>query len=120
MVKRITRSRRLTADEAAMYDDIRAKIEQEKPEIAKRIRSQLAERRRAEALRLGRQTLGERVRIARETRGYTQVSLAAAAEISQGYLSQVERDEREPTLAIAARLATALGISLDELAACVA
>jgi len=50
----------------------------------------------------------------------TQVSLAAAADISQGYLSQVECDEREPTLSVAARLAGALGMSLDELAACVA
>ncbi|MEN9665883.1 MAG: helix-turn-helix protein [Planctomycetota bacterium] len=42
--------------------------------------------------------------------------LAAEAGISQGYLSQLEQDEREPTLSIAARLATALGVSLDELA----
>ena len=34
-------------------------------------------------------------------------SLAAAAGISQGYRSQLEADEREPTLAIAARLAQA-------------
>jgi transcriptional regulator with XRE-family HTH domain len=44
------------------------------------------------------------------------VDLAAAAGISQGYLSQLERDEREPTLSIAARLAGVLGISLDDLA----
>jgi transcriptional regulator with XRE-family HTH domain len=43
-------------------------------------------------------------------------SLAAAAGISQGYLSQLAADEREPTLSIAANLARALGISLDELA----
>lgn len=42
--------------------------------------------------------------------------LAAEAGISQGYLSQLEQDEREPTLSIAARLATALGVSLDTLA----
>jgi len=42
--------------------------------------------------------------------------VAAAAGISQGYLSQLETDEREPTLSVAARLAQALGISLDELA----
>jgi transcriptional regulator with XRE-family HTH domain len=38
------------------------------------------------------------------------------AGISQGYLSQLEQDEREPTLSIAARLACALGVSLDALA----
>ena len=46
----------------------------------------------------------------------TQVVVAEAAGISQGYLSQLEQDEREPALSIAARLAQALGISLDELA----
>jgi transcriptional regulator with XRE-family HTH domain len=58
-------------------------------------------------------------RVARETRGLSQVSLAAAAGISQGYLSQLEQDEREPTLPIAARIAHVLGLSLDELAASV-
>jgi len=43
------------------------------------------------------------------------VSLAAEAGISQSYLSQLEQDEREPTLSIALRLAHALDISLDEL-----
>jgi DNA-binding XRE family transcriptional regulator len=52
--------------------------------------------------------------------GEFQVNLAASAGISQGYLSQLEADEREPTLPIAARLARALGISLDELASGVA
>jgi ribosome-binding protein aMBF1 (putative translation factor) len=113
---RITRSRRLTEEEAAHYNDLREKIEREKPEITARVRSQLAQRRKEQARRSGRQTLGERIRAAREARGYTQVNLAAAAGISQGYLSQIERDEREPTLSIAARLAGALGVSLDELA----
>jgi transcriptional regulator with XRE-family HTH domain len=44
------------------------------------------------------------------------VHLAAAAGISQGYLSQLEQDEREPSLSIAARLARILDVSLDELA----
>ena len=42
--------------------------------------------------------------------------LAAEAGISQGYLSLLEQDEREPTLSIAARLAAALGVSLDAMA----
>lgn len=116
-MKRIIRPDPLSSAEAAKYDDIRAKIELEKPEIINRIRSQLAERRKAEVRLSGGQTLGQRIRAAREARGFSQVSLAAAALISQGYLSQVERDEREPTLSIAAHLARALGMSLDELAA---
>jgi len=115
-MKRTTRDRHLTPDEAAKYDTIREKVEQEKPEINARIRKRMAEKRRAEAGRSSDQTLGQRIRAAREAVGQSQVNLAAAAGISQGYLSQLETDEREPTLSIAANLARALGISLDELA----
>jgi transcriptional regulator with XRE-family HTH domain len=59
-------------------------------------------------------TLGQRIRRAREARHQTQVQLAAEAGISQGYLSQLVQDQREPTLSIAARLAGALGVSLDK------
>ncbi len=115
-MKRIVRDRHLTPDEAAKYDAIREQIEQEKPEINARIRAQLAARRKATATRAGVPTLGQKLRSAREARNQTQVQLAAAAGISQGYLSQLEQDEREPTLSIAARLAGVLGVSLDELA----
>jgi transcriptional regulator with XRE-family HTH domain len=76
----------------------------------------MAAKRRGDAKRSGTPTLGQRIRAAREALGESQVNLAAAAGISQGYLSQLETDEREPTLSIAARLARALGMSLDELA----
>ena len=80
------------------------------------IRKRMAAKRKAEAGKPGDQTLGQRIRTAREARGESQVNLAATAGISQGYLSQLETDEREPTLSITARLARSLGISLDELA----
>ena len=115
-MKRIPRNRRLTPEEKAKYNAVREQIEQEKPEINARIRARMAEKRRAEAGQSGSQTLGQRIRAAREELGQSQVNLATAAGISQGYLSQLEQDEREPTLSIAARLARALGISLDELA----
>lgn len=115
-MKRIARDRHLTAEEAAKYNEIREKIEEEKPEINARIRKRTAAKRKAEAGRSGVQTLGQRIRAAREALGESQVNLAAAAGISQGYLSQLEADEREPTLSIAAGLARALGMSLDELA----
>lgn len=115
-MKRIVRDRHLTAEEAAKYDAIRQQIEHEKPEINARIRAQMATRRRAAADGAGVRTLGQKLRTARESRNQTQVQLAAAAGISQGYLSQLEQDEREPTLSIAARLAGVLGLSLDELA----
>ncbi len=114
---RVSRNRRLTPEEAAEYNAVREQVEQEKPEINARIRARMAEKRRADAGRSGTQTLGQRIRAARDQLGESQVNLATAAGISQGYLSQLEQDEREPTLSIAARLARALGLSLDELAA---
>ncbi len=116
-MKRISRERRLTPGEAARYDAIRKKIELEKPQINTRIRGRMAALRKASGRRSGVPTLGQRLRAAREARQQTQTQLAAAAGISQGYLSQLEQDEREPALSIAARLAVALGMSLDELAA---
>ncbi len=115
-MKRVTRDRHLTPEEAAKYNAIREEIEQEKPEINARIHKRMAAKRKAEASQSGDQTLGQRIRAAREALGESQVNLAAAAGISQGYLSQLDTDEREPTLSIAARLAHALRITLDELA----
>ena len=115
-MKRITRKQPVTVAEAAQYDAIRKQIDVEKPEIEAKIRSRIAAGRKAAARREGLLTLGQKLRSAREARQQTQVQLAAEAGISQGYLSQLEQDEREPTLSIAARLATALGVSLDELA----
>lgn len=115
-MKRIIRDRHLTPDEAAKYNAVRKEIEAEKPELNARIRKRMAQKRKEKAAELDSPTLGQRIRTAREALGESQVNLAAAAGISQGYLSQLETDEREPTLSIAARLAQALGISLDELA----
>jgi len=42
--------------------------------------------------------------------------LATEGGISQGYHSQLEQDERGPTLSITGRLTMALGVSLDALA----
>jgi ribosome-binding protein aMBF1 (putative translation factor) len=118
-MKRITRTRRLTLEEIEKDRRAREQIEHEKPEINAAIRRRMAEIRQAKSAGQGEQTLGQRIRTAREAAGLSQVNLAAAANISQGYLSQLELDEREPTLPIAARIARALGMSLDELAASV-
>ena len=59
-------------------------------------------------------TLGQRIRRARKARHPTQVQLAAEAGISQGHLSKLEQDGREPTLSITARLAGALGVALEK------
>jgi DNA-binding XRE family transcriptional regulator len=116
MMKRKIRNRHLTAQEAADHQALRDQIARDKPQISARIRGRMADKRRADASTAGRKTLGQRIRAARESQGQSQVALAAAAGISQGYLSQLEQDERDPTLTIAARLARALNMSLDELA----
>ena len=115
-MKRKIRARRLTPEEVEAYRKICHSIDEEKPEINARIRRRMAEIRQATAASQGAQTVGQRIRAARETRGLSQVKLAAAAHISQGYLSQLEQDELEPALSIAARIAHAMGMSLDELA----
>lgn len=115
-MKRMTRDRKLTPDEAEKYDNIRKQVESEKSVISARIRGRLANPEFAKRNTSHELTLGQRFRAAREALGESQVTLAASAEISQGYLSQIETDEREPTFYIAVRLARALGLSLDELA----
>ena len=95
-MKRQTRNRRLSPEEAAKYKAIRDKVEDEKPEINARIRKKIAEKRTTQAEQVGGSTLGQRIRTARESLGESQVTLASAAGISQGYLSQLEQDEREP------------------------
>ena len=115
-MKRVTRDRQLTPAEADRYNAIREEIEAEKPKINARIRQRMDEKRKVDATGFGGQTVGQRIRAAREALGASQVNVASAAGISPDYLSQLEHDERDPALSIAARLARALQISLDDLA----
>ena len=46
-MKRVTRDRHLTSEEAAKYQSVREKIEEEKPEINARILARMAEKRKA-------------------------------------------------------------------------
>lgn len=55
------------------------------------------------------------VRKARTARGYTQQRLADEADLDRGYLSELERGIRNPTLTVQARLAVALDVRLSEL-----
>lgn len=115
-MKRIIRDRKLTSDEAKKYNSLRSQVELEKPAIMARVRRRLETRSMSSSTSSPDATFGQRIRSARETKGESQLSLAAAAGISQGYLSQIEADDREPTFSIAVRLARALDLSLDELA----
>jgi transcriptional regulator with XRE-family HTH domain len=55
------------------------------------------------------------VRRLRQARGWTLDTLATASDVSRSMLSQIERGEANPTLAVAFRIARAFGISLDVL-----
>ncbi len=60
-------------------------------------------------------TLGHRLRALREARGLSLRALAEASGVSAPMLSQVERGDTSPTLAVAARIASGLGLTLSGL-----
>lgn len=64
---------------------------------------------------LHRNRFADAVRGLRAKRGLDQAGLADAAEISRSTLSFIERGRSLPSLEVAARLAVALGCSLDRL-----
>lgn len=58
---------------------------------------------------------GRRVRSLREARGLSLRDLAQRSGVSAPMLSQVERGETSPTLAVAGKIAAGLGLSLSQL-----
>jgi transcriptional regulator with XRE-family HTH domain len=68
----------------------------------------------ASAERIARR-LGERIRELRRKKGMTLEGLSSACGVSRSMLSQIERQEANPTLAVTWRIAEAFGMSLDEL-----
>lgn len=60
--------------------------------------------------------MGQRLQELRQRAGLSQSELARAAEVPIGSLRNWEHGRRTPLLDAAARIAQALGISLDELA----
>ncbi|HCO25441.1 helix-turn-helix domain-containing protein [Gimesia maris] len=59
--------------------------------------------------------LSQRVRELRKERGWSLDSLSAACGVSRSMLSQIERGEANPTLAVTVRISQAFGIALGEL-----
>ena len=57
------------------------------------------------------------IRVWREYRGLTQRELAEKAGISKPYLSQIEAGKRKGSAAVLSALASALGLTLDNLVA---
>jgi len=59
--------------------------------------------------------LGARVKHLRGARGWSLEALAAASGVSRSMLSQIEREQANPTLAVTLRIARAFGLTLGEL-----
>ena len=55
------------------------------------------------------------IRVWREHRGITGQDLADAVDVKQSYISQIETGKREGTIDVLRRIATALGVTLDDL-----
>jgi transcriptional regulator with XRE-family HTH domain len=62
------------------------------------------------------ESMGGRLQRLRKAAGLSQSQLAQAAAVPIGSLRNWEQDRRMPLLDTAARVASALGVSLDELA----
>lgn len=59
--------------------------------------------------------LGERLRELRLRKGITQDKVSELAQITPGYLGQIERGEKTPSIKALERLADALGVKFESL-----
>jgi transcriptional regulator with XRE-family HTH domain len=66
-------------------------------------------------LRLGQESLGERLARLRKQKGFTQIELAQKMSIIQSLISDYERDRIRPHPEMIVRFALALGVSADEI-----
>lgn len=57
---------------------------------------------------------GRRVRAFRKLKGYTQQRFAEKVGLSLSVLGEIERESRQPTEEQLERIATALGVAIDE------
>lgn len=59
-------------------------------------------------------SIGNRIRELRNQKHLSQEQLALSAEITTAYLGQIERNEKNPTVAVVSKLCGALGIELSD------
>jgi len=59
--------------------------------------------------------LAARLRVERETRGWTLADLATRSGVSRAMLSKIERREASPTTALLGRLSAAFGLTMSQL-----
>lgn len=102
-IRRVSRGRMLTPEEAAKYRKIREQVEAEKPEITARIRAQMA---RARELA----DVFTELKTVREERGLSLSDLQDLTGIDRSTLSKLENGQRANyTLETVLRYAEALG-----------
>ncbi len=65
-----------------------------------------------------RRSLGRRIRLIRQQRGWSQEVLAELADLNRSYVGAVERGEHNIGVDTVERLAVALGITLCRLVGC--
>lgn len=61
------------------------------------------------------QTIGQRIKAIRLSKGWTQEVLAKKLKIRQGHVSQLESSEFDPRVSTLRRVAKALGVEVSEL-----
>lgn len=60
-------------------------------------------------------TLGKNIKSVRQSRGLSQMYLAAEASLDKSYIGAIERAEVNPSIKKIVRIADALGVSFSEL-----
>lgn len=102
-MKRISRGRKLTPEEAAKYRQVREQVAGELPELVERHQERMAILDQFRAL-------FEQLKAAREDKGLSLADLADATEMDRSALSKLETGQRpNPTLETLARYAEAIG-----------
>jgi ribosome-binding protein aMBF1 (putative translation factor) len=102
-MKRITRNRRLTPDEAAKYRTVREQVAEELPDLMARHQERMANR---DQLR----ELLQQLKAAREAKGLSLADLTALTGMDRSALSKLETGQRaNPTIETLARYAEAVG-----------
>ena len=59
--------------------------------------------------------VGKRIAGWRKRKGISQIEVARRADLAPSYLSRIEKGRIHPTFRMASRIASALGMSLDDL-----
>jgi len=102
-VKRITRNRRLTPEEAARYKEVREQVADELPELIGRHQESMATLDQLDELLL-------QLKAAREAKGLSLAELTALTGMDRSALSKLETGQRaNPTVETLVRYAEAVG-----------